>query len=100
MIEISILHIEEDWLLAKVKDGVIRLLRDDNDHVMRFLDFRLVNTFKPPFGNEDTVFRHFGSHGTLLDRGFRAAIIAHKTVEKRLLSVEHPTGPEEKPDVV
>src|SRR5262249_34543772 len=66
MVERSILHIQDDWLLAQVQDGVIRLHGHDKDHARRFLDVHLVNAFKPPFGNEDTVFCHFCSHGTLL----------------------------------
>jgi len=89
MVERGIFHIEEDRFLAKVKDGIIRLHRHDNDHVLRSLDFYLVNAFKPPFGDEDTVFCYFCSHGTLLDRGFRVSILPHKTVEKRLLTLDH-----------
>src|SRR5215470_2587772 len=79
---------------------IIRLHRHDNDYVVRFLDFHLVNARKQPCGIEDTVFCHFGSHGMLLKRRFRASRIAHKTMEKRCLSMEHPTGPAEKPDLV
>ena len=92
MVERGILHIEEDRLLPKVEDRVVRLHRHNKDHVRRFLDFHLVNAFEPHFGNEDTVFCHFGSHSTLLDKRSRASIIPHKAVGKWLLSVEHPPG--------
>src|SRR5262245_55402357 len=66
MMKRSILHIQEDWLLTQVQDGVIRLHRHNKDHARRFLDVHLVNTLKPLFRNEDTVFCHFYSHSTLL----------------------------------
>jgi hypothetical protein len=47
-----ILYIEEDRLLAKVKDGVLRLHRHNNDYVLLFMDFYLINAFQPHFGNE------------------------------------------------
>src|SRR5712691_2999077 len=79
MVESGILYIEYDRLLAKVENGVMHLHRHDYDHILLFMDFHLINTFQPYFGNKHPVFRHFCSHGTLLDRGLRASMIPHES---------------------
>jgi hypothetical protein len=78
MVERGILHLEDNRLLAKVEDGVLCSHRHNKDHVLRFLDVHFVNAFKPPFGNEDTVFCHFCSHGTLLKEALVHNTTHHK----------------------